>query len=154
MFHLLVGRPPFEGKSAQAIVDQHLRAGLAQGSKRQGVAAAQPPVVACGFGHLHVRGVAGRFHDHAGVVGPVLVTEVKPVYTAEALRQKIQGSVFLEAVVGIDGIPTRVRVTRPLFQGLDEAAVAAAREWRFLPGRIGTTPVDVLVTIQMDFRVH
>jgi protein TonB len=94
------------------------------------------------------------YRPGGGVVGPVLVTEVKPVYTAEALRLKIQGSVFLEAVVGIDGIPTGVRVTRPLFQGLDEAAVAAAREWRFLPGRIGTTPVDVLVTIQMDFRIH
>jgi protein TonB len=96
----------------------------------------------------------GVYRPGGGVVGPVLVRDVKPVYTAEALRLKVQGSVFLEAVVGIDGIPTGVRVTRPLFQGLDEAAVAAAREWRFLPGRIGSTPVDVLVTIQMDFRIH
>ena len=96
----------------------------------------------------------GVYRPGGGVVGPVLVTEVKPIYTAEALRLKVQGSVLLEAVVGIDGIPTRVRVTRPLFPGLDEAAVAAAREWRFLPGRIGGTPVDVLVTIQMDFRIH
>ena len=96
----------------------------------------------------------GVYRPGGGVIGPVLVAQVKPIYTAEALRLKIQGSVFLEAIVGIDGIPTGVRVTRPLFQGLDEAAVAAAREWRFLPGRIGSTPVDVLVTIQMDFRIH
>jgi periplasmic protein TonB len=96
----------------------------------------------------------GVYRPGGGVVGPVLVAEVKPIYTAEALRLKIQGSVFLEAIVGTDGIPTAVRVMRPLFQGLDEAAVAAAREWRFLPGRIGSTPVDVLVTIQMDFRIH
>jgi len=96
----------------------------------------------------------GVYRPGGGVIGPVLVKEVKPVYTAEALREKIQGSVCLEAVVGIDGNPIRVRVTRPLFQGLDEAAVAAAREWRFLPGRIGSTPVDVLVTIQLDFRIH
>ena len=96
----------------------------------------------------------GVYRPGGGVVGPVLVREVKPVYTSEALRLKIQGSVFLEAVIGTDGIPVGVRVTRPLFSGLDEAAVAAAREWRFLPGRIGSTPVDVLVTIQMDFRIH
>jgi TonB family protein len=87
-------------------------------------------------------------------VGPILVKDVKPIYTAEALRLKIQGSVMLEAIVGTDGIPRSVRVTRSLDQGLDAAAVAAAGEWRFVPGRIGDTPVDVLVTIQMDFRVH
>ena len=96
----------------------------------------------------------GVYRPGGGVVGPALVREVKPIYTSEALRLKIQGSVLLEAVIGTDGIPVGVRVTRPLFPGLDEAAVAAAREWRFLPGRIGSTPVDVLVTIQMDFRIH
>jgi TonB family protein len=96
----------------------------------------------------------GVYRPGGSVVGPVLVSEVKPIYTAEALRLKIQGSVLLEAIIGIDGIPVRIRVLRPLFPGLDEAAAAAAREWRFLPGRIGNTPVDVLVTIQMDFRIH
>ena len=96
----------------------------------------------------------GVYRPGGGVVGPVLVREVKPIYTAEALRLKIQGSVLLEAIVGVDGIPRAVRVTRGLHQDLDLAAAAAAREWRFAPGRIGDTPVDVLVTIQMDFRVH
>jgi TonB family protein len=96
----------------------------------------------------------GVYRPGGGVVPPVLLKEVKPVYTPEALRLRIQGSVLLEAIVRTDGIPVGIRVTRPLYQGLDEAAVAAAREWRFVPGRIGGTPVDVLVTIQMDFRVH
>lgn len=96
----------------------------------------------------------GVYRPGGGVVSPVLLKEVKPVYTPEALRLRIQGSVLLEAIVGTDGIPVGIRVTRPLDRGLDEAAVAAAREWRFLPGRISGTPVDVLVTIQMDFRVH
>ena len=96
----------------------------------------------------------GVYRPGGGVVGPALLKEVKPVYTADALRLRIQGSVLLQAIVGTDGVPVGIRVTRPLHPGLDEAAVAAAREWRFVPGRIGGTPVDVLVTIQMDFRVH
>jgi TonB family protein len=96
----------------------------------------------------------GVYRPGGGVVGPVLLREVKPVYTPEALRLKIQGAVLLEAIVGTDGIPVAVRVTRSLERGLDEAAVAAAREWRFVPGRIGETAVEVLVTIQMDFRIH
>jgi outer membrane biosynthesis protein TonB len=45
-------------------------------------------------------------------------------------------------------------VTRSLDpHGLDEEAIIAVREWRFTPGRIGKTPVDVLVSILLDFRI-
>ena len=81
--------------------------------------------------------------------------KVRPKYTAEALRQEIQGSVMLEVVVGRDGTPLAVRVTRSLDPGgLDEEAITAVREWRFTPGRVGETPVDVLVTIVLDFRIY
>jgi TonB family protein len=96
----------------------------------------------------------GVYRPGGGVVPPVLLKEVKPAYTPEALRLRIEGSVMLEAIVGTDGVPLGVRVTRSLDPGVDEAAVAAARQWRFVPGRIGVTPVEVLVTIQMDFRVR
>jgi outer membrane biosynthesis protein TonB len=33
-------------------------------------------------------------------------------------------------------------------------AVETARQWRFTPGRIGDTPVDVRVTVLLDFRLH
>jgi protein TonB len=71
------------------------------------------------------------------------------------MRQRLQGTVTLELVVSRDGIPVAIRVTRSLDRGgLDEEAIAAVREWRFTPGRIGNTPVDVLVTILMDFNVR
>jgi protein TonB len=78
---------------------------------------------------------------------------VLPKYTTEALERKIQGTVVLEVVVGREGIPIAVRVARSLDPGLDAEAVTAVREWRFMPGRLGSTPVDVLVTIWVDFRV-
>ena len=68
--------------------------------------------------------------------------------------RKLQGTVGLEVTVGRDGIPLTIRITRSLDPGgLDEEAVAAARQWRFIPGRVGDTPVDVLITIFMDFRI-
>jgi outer membrane biosynthesis protein TonB len=45
-------------------------------------------------------------------------------------------------------------VTRSLDPGLDDEAIAATREWRFEPGRVGNTPVDVLVTVLLDFNVR
>ncbi|MBI4486271.1 MAG: TonB family protein, partial [Acidobacteria bacterium] len=44
-------------------------------------------------------------------------------------------------------------VLRSLDAGLDREAIAAVRQWRFAPGRVGGEPVDVLVTIILDFRI-
>jgi periplasmic protein TonB len=96
----------------------------------------------------------GAYRMGSGMVPPMLLTQVKPRYTADALRQRIQGTVTLEVVVSREGIPLAIRVMRSLDPGLDEEAIAAAREWRFMPGRLGSTPVDVLVTIMLDFHVR
>ena len=97
----------------------------------------------------------GAYRVGAGVVPPTLLSQVRPKYTGEAMRERIQGTVTLEVVVGREGIPSAIRVTRSLDPGgLDEEAIAAVREWRFTPGRIGGTPVDVLVTVLVDFTVR
>jgi len=80
---------------------------------------------------------------------------VKPRYTNEAILHKVQGSVVLEVVVSCDGTPTRIRVVRSLDSGgLDEQAVVAVEQWRFEPGRRAGTPVDVLVTVILDFSLR
>lgn len=96
----------------------------------------------------------GVYRLGSGVVPPTLLTQVTPKYTADAMRQRIQGVVALEVVISREGRPTAVRVTRSLDPGLDEEAIAAARQWRFAPGRVGDTPVDVLVTILLDFNIR
>lgn len=58
-------------------------------------------------------------------------------------------------VVTVDGCASQIRVIRSLDAGgLDEEAVMAAAQWRFEPGRLGTTPVPVIVTIVVDFSVR
>jgi protein TonB len=67
----------------------------------------------------------------------------------------VQGTVELELVVNREGLAEEIRVTRSLDPaGLDAEALKAVQQWRFLPGRIGDTPVDVLVSVMLDFRVH
>ena len=95
----------------------------------------------------------GAYRPGGGVVAPTLLRHVLPKYTTDALERKIQGTVGLEVVVGREGLPIAIRVARSLDPGLDAEAMAAVREWRFTPGRLGNTPVDVLVTIWVDFRV-
>ena len=96
----------------------------------------------------------GVYRPGGAVSGPRLINEVKPSYTNDALRHKIQGAVVLETLVTADGCPSQIRVIRSLDPGgLDAQAVAAVAQWQFEPGRLGDTPVDVLVTIQLDFRI-
>jgi protein TonB len=71
------------------------------------------------------------------------------------MRLKIQGTVILDVIVGRDGVPSAIRVARSLdANGLDDEAVRAVQQWRFNPGRIGETPVAVLVRIVLDFHIH
>jgi protein TonB len=62
--------------------------------------------------------------------------------------------VLLELVVNRLGRVENVRVVRPLDPGLDEQAIAAAHQWRFEPGRLAGTPVDVVVTLALDFWIQ
>jgi TonB family protein len=90
-----------------------------------------------------------------GVTTPRLLHEVKPSYTSEALRAKIEGKVLLSCVVRPDGSVSDVTVVRSLDRtfGLDEQAIVAAKQWRFAPGtRLGEA-VAVLVTIEMSFTI-
>jgi periplasmic protein TonB len=97
----------------------------------------------------------GVYRPGGAVTVPRVITEVKPKYTDRALRQKIQGSIVLELVVKHDGHPSEIRVVRSLDpDGLDEQAVLAASQWRFEPGRLAGTPVDVLVTLVLDFSIR
>lgn len=98
----------------------------------------------------------GVFRPGSGVVNPRIVREVKPQYTADAMRAKVQGTVLLECVVLADGTVGRIDVVRsldPTF-GLDLEAVKAARQWRFQPGTRFGEPVNVLVTIELTFTLR
>ena len=90
-----------------------------------------------------------------GVSLPVVVTEVKPQYTPAAMEAKIQGSVWLECVVGETGDIIDVKVTRSLDTeyGLDQAAIDAASQWKFKPGLKDGEPVAVGITIELTFTL-
>ena len=80
---------------------------------------------------------------------------MKPSYTAEAMRAKIQGVVMVEAVVMPDGGVGQVpcSLVDPTF-GLDQEAIKAVRKWRFAPGTRFGQPVPVLVEIELTFTLR
>lgn len=87
----------------------------------------------------------------ANVTMPRVLKETKPRYTVNAMRERAQGTVEVEAIVDIDGTVRDARVIRHLHPELDDSALASIREWRFVPGMLNTKPVPVLVEIELTF---
>ena len=98
----------------------------------------------------------GVYRIGSGVESPRLLQSVRPNYTSEAMRAKVQGVVRLEGVVLPDGAVGDVRILRsldPVF-GLDEEAIKAAKRFRFAPGTRFGQPVAVLVTFEIEFTLR
>lgn len=77
-----------------------------------------------------------------------------PAYPAAARADGLEGDVLLELVVSRLGEVESARVPRPVGHGLDEAAVAAARRFRFAPAVKEGQPVRVRVSWTMQFRLR
>jgi protein TonB len=78
-----------------------------------------------------------------------------PVYPALARRRQWQGTVVLEVLVKADGLVAELMVEQSSgHRVLDEAALAAVRNWRFTPGRQGRQPVAMKVLVPVRFGLQ
>ena len=78
-----------------------------------------------------------------------------PVYPAFSLRLREEGRVLLKVWVTAQGVAKQVLMARSSgYTRLDEAALVAVRQWRFVPARSGEEPMDswVLVPVQFSLR--
>src|SRR2546430_1481672 len=64
---------------------------------------------------------------------PLLVERANPAYPEAARLAGVGGTVGLEITVGEDGAVAAVKVVRSAGFGLDDAALAAARRFKFKP---------------------
>lgn len=73
-------------------------------------------------------------------------------YPPEALSQKVQGTVEMEAVITPDGRAKGIKVLRALPFGLTDEAIIAVQKWRFAPARgPDGSPVAVRQIIEVSF---
>ena len=81
-----------------------------------------------------------------------LLYRVEPLYPREAREQRVEGTVMVHLQIGTDG---RVRGSRELSgpAPLVPAALAAVREWRFIPALLNGQPIDSEKDINIEFRL-
>ena len=89
-----------------------------------------------------------------GVTKPVPTFKPDPVYTPQAKKAKIQGTVVLRVTVEPDGTVGDVKIIRSLDKGLDQAAVDAVTTWKFKPATKDGKPIAVETSIEVNFRLY
>jgi TonB family protein len=77
-----------------------------------------------------------------------------PLYSDEARERRIEGVVIVQALIDVDGRPTHLEVIRGLGYGLDENALLAVRDWRFVPAMRNGGPVEAGTQIEVEFSLR
>jgi TonB family protein len=89
-----------------------------------------------------------------GELHPRYVENPKPVYPLEAREKGYQGEVLLRVEVLSNGQVGQVEVKRSSgYEVLDESALTAVKQWKFIPARRGEVPIPVWVNIPIKFQL-
>jgi TonB family protein len=97
----------------------------------------------------------GLYRIGGGVSAPVPLNQVEAEFSDEARRAKYQGVCIVSLIVDAQGNPQNPRVVRALGMGLDEKALEAVRKYKFKPAmKDGKTPVPVMISVEVNFRLY
>ena len=97
----------------------------------------------------------GVYQVGGGISKPILIHEEEAEFSDEARRAKYQGVCLISLIVDAQGNPQNPRVIRALGMGLDEKALEAVRQYKFRPAmKDGKTPVAVMITVEVNFRLY
>lgn len=89
-----------------------------------------------------------------GFVGPKVLEEVKPRYTAGAMARKSAGIVMFLVTVRRDGTAGAMRLEQFLDPELEHEAFSALRRWRFSPALLDGQPMEVRVEVELTFELR
>jgi TonB family protein len=81
-----------------------------------------------------------------------LVTQVPPVYPAEAQKAGIAGSVIIDALISKEGVPERLSIQKGP-SALQKSALDAVRQWRWQPFLLNGDPIEVKTTLTVVYAL-
>ncbi|MCK4256432.1 energy transducer TonB, partial [candidate division WOR-3 bacterium] len=85
---------------------------------------------------------------------PELVYMTKPEYPKMGIQAGIEGVVLLKLHLDTTGYVIDIKVVKSLNSVFDEAAVKAARTWRFTPAKQRDKPVRVWLVYPVRFKLR
>lgn len=105
-------------------------------------------------GSIHfITGSSGVEKVDTLTIEPESIGQVLPAYPPYARDAGIEGDVHTHVLVGVDGRIKNVKVVKSV-TGLSEAAINAAKGWRFRPVTLDGEPVAVYIRVVFSFRLR
>jgi periplasmic protein TonB len=97
----------------------------------------------------------GNDSDAVGcVTAPRQTYAPEPMYPKKERKARHMGIVILGLVVGSDGLPRDITVSRPLSSDFDAAAIDAVKKWKFSPATKDGKPVAAKVNVEVSFHLY
>jgi len=85
---------------------------------------------------------------------PTKIVDVKPIYPESMRATGQEALVVLDALIGIDGTVTSVRLISPQSHpDFADAAMAAVRQWRFSATLLNGAPIEVMMKVSVRFSL-
>lgn len=91
--------------------------------------------------------------NDAGVVPPRILSKKAPSYTKEAIEEKIEGVIILSVIFATDSSIKEIKITQGLGYGLDEEAIKAASQIKFIPATKDGKTVNVRARLEYTLNL-
>lgn len=96
----------------------------------------------------------GKVYEVGGEVkSPKLVHYVEPSFSPKANEAYVEGTVRISTIITKTGAATNPRVLSGLNTEEDRTAIEALKQWKFEPGTRNGQPVNVRVTVEINFHL-
>jgi periplasmic protein TonB len=84
---------------------------------------------------------------------PKPIVRINPIYPEIARSARTEGVVIIEAEIDIHGNVVNAKILRgnPL---LNEAALSAVRQWKYVPHKLNGVPVPIIITVTVNFTLR
>jgi TonB family protein len=93
-------------------------------------------------------------NNNPDIVQPQIIRQPMPRYSMEARMFRIEGIILISCVVDKNGKPRDLQIISPLGMGLDESAIDEMSHWQFLPGRFNGQPIEIMINVEVCFRIY
>jgi TonB family protein len=97
-----------------------------------------------------LNGVDVKNQGNLTAPSPTIMSD--PAYPLELMKQHVQGTVTLYAIIGSDGSVSGVRVLNGVDDRLDQYASEALQRWHFRPATKDGSPVALEAVVKIPFR--
>lgn len=105
-------------------------------------------------GRVDPNAIATRAAETEPLFDAEYLNNPAPAYPLAAKQKNIQGKVLINVVVKTDGTPAEVTIFRSSGSSiLDEAALDAVSQWRFIPARQSGEFVQADVIVPVEFKI-